>query len=303
MAIKLLIMEAAAPTQAMLTAIVNQNPDFTVVSGPPDVAPSHDTVLQLRPDVLLLSAELPRMDVLQFLRKLMRLAPIPVLVSSTLSPRGADITLSALELGAVDFVAKPRSESARAFEEYADAVMRTARIAQRARTRPMGAALTNRERTPAPIVPGDDTALLLYRATDQIVAVGAATGGVGAIREILCRLPAEAPAMLIAQPMPKALSAAFAQRMNSCSLMTVHEAMDGQSIQMGHVYLAPGGQHLLVERGAATVAQDERSSVVWGMAGSAVNAGAAGQILPLEQIAGALLTLAAHGREGRAARA
>lgn len=362
--IKVLVVDDSAVVRDPLLQALQQSGDIAVTGWAADAATTLEIVGAQRPDVVLLNAELARLDTLQLLRRLMRHRPLPVVISTALSARAADLTLGALEQGAVDFVLRPRPEIAHAAETYASEVVRKLKVAAGARVRPMGAPAPLRGRAPeaTQVGSGNDTGIVQYRSTDHLIAIGAGIGGAAAVREILCRLPAEAPAMVISLPLPKVFSTAFAQRMNGSSPMTVHEARDGQSIQMGHIYLAPGDQHLLVVRdgaryrcrlsdadpvnhqrpsvdvlfhsvaqsvganaigvilsgagsdgvmglkalrdtGAATLAQDERSSVVWGMPGAAVQAGAAGQILPLEQIPAALQQLVAQRREGVAVRA
>jgi two-component system chemotaxis response regulator CheB len=295
------------------------------------------------------------MDGLTFLRNLMRLRPMPVVMVSSLTEKGADVTLQALELGAVDCVAKPRLDLAHTLQDYADDIIGKVKTAARARLR--AAALR-----PAPTVPvaaklSADAVLTrqegkrLFKTTERLVAVGASTGGTEAIKDILSVLPADAPALVVTQHMPEAFTAAFARRLDGLSAMTVSEAQDGQQIVPGCVYIAPGNRHLLVVRdgaryvcrlhdgpavnrhrpsvdvlfrsvaqhagpnaigvlltgmgadgaqglqemhaaGAPTLAQDEQTSVVWGMPGEAVRLGGVDAVLPLDQVAGSILVLA-----------
>jgi two-component system chemotaxis response regulator CheB len=297
------------------------------------------------------------MDGLQFLRNLMRLRPMPVVMCSSLTERGADVTLAALELGAIDFVTKPKVDVAHALEAYAAELINKVKVAAVARVRPVFARSAAPNQTGiAPIVRPE----LRFRTTDQIVAIGASTGGTEAVREVLRRMPADSPGMVITQHIPRAFSAPFAARVNACSQLSVQEAQDGALILPGQAYIAPGDRHLTVERdgaryrcrlrddapvnrhrpsvdvlfrsvaeqvgpnavgviltgmgadgarglkemrsrGAHTIAQDEKSSVVWGMPGAAVALGAVDCILPIERIAEGLAGLNEEGEERLAA--
>jgi two-component system chemotaxis response regulator CheB len=346
--IKVLIVDDSALVRALLTRILDEDPELTVVGAAPDAFVARDRIKALRPDVLTLDVQMPRMDGLQFLRNLMRLRPMPVVMCSSLTERGADVTLAALELGAVDFVTKPRIDVAHELEAYASELIEKIKTAATARVRPL-------------IGPAGGTAvepaLLARGADDRVIAVGASTGGTEAIRQLLSRLPAASPAVLIVQHIPRAFSAQFAARMDACSAMSVREAEDGALIQPGCAYVAPGDRHLLISRdgahyrcrlhdgapvnrhrpsvdllfgslaeqlgaagigviltgmgadgarglkqlhsrGGLTFAQDEASSVVWGMPGAAVALGAVDRVLPIEHIASAVLA----GREGVARR-
>jgi two-component system chemotaxis response regulator CheB len=354
--IKVLIIDDSALVRAVLTKILGADPGLQVVGTAPDAFVAREMIKQLNPDVLTLDVEMPRMDGLQFLRNLMRLRPMPVVMCSSLTERGADVTLAALELGAIDFVTKPKVDVAHALEAYAAELINKVKLAAVARVRP----LLSRPPIPNPagMAPKARSALG-FRTTDQIVAIGASTGGTEAIRHVLERLPADAPGCVITQHIPSAFSGPFAARLNASSQLTVAEAEDGALILPGHAYIAPGDRHLTVrldgaryrccllddapvnrhrpsvdvlfhsvaeqvgrnalgiiltgmgadgarglaemrQRGALTIAQDEKTSVVWGMPGASVALGAVERVLPIEEIAAALMG-ACNSREQRRA--
>jgi two-component system, chemotaxis family, protein-glutamate methylesterase/glutaminase len=353
MPIKVLVVDDSALVRKLLSAMLMRAPDIQVVGTASDPYAAREKIKSLNPDVITLDVEMPRMDGITFLENLMRLRPMPVVMVSSLTQRGADVTLRALELGAIDFVAKPRIDIAGTLEDYENELIAKVRVAAQARVLPRSGKrareLDERNSTSA-VVPALSTRAML-RTTDRIIAIGASTGGTEAIREVLEEMPPDAPAIVISQHIPAAFSKSFADRMNRSSPMAVCEAQDGQQILPGHVYIAPGDRHLLVERdgarylcrlssgphvnrhrpsvdvmfrsvaqnvgpnavgvlltgmgddgarglremleaGAATIAQDEASSVVWGMPGSAVKIGAAAHVLPLHQIAAQVLALA-----------
>lgn len=351
--IRVLIVDDSALVRQMLSAIINEAPDMEVVGTASDPYIAREQIKLKNPDVLTLDVEMPRMDGITFLRNLMRLRPMPVLMISSLTEQGADITLEALSLGAVDFVAKPKLDVARGLEDYAEQIREKLRIAARARVTALeGLRATGRKTADAVLAKKGPPKH--FRTTDQIIAIGASTGGTEAIKEVLVALPADCPAVVIAQHIPEAFSASFAKRMDSLSALKVTEASHGEQILPGHAYIAPGSHHLLVARsgaryvcelsdgppvnrhrpsvdvlfrsvaqnvgrnaigailtgmgadgadgllemrkaGAFTVAQDEATSVVWGMPGEAVKRDAASAVHPLQSIAGALLTAARDG--------
>jgi two-component system chemotaxis response regulator CheB len=195
------------------------------------------------------------MDGLTFLANLMRLRPIPTIMVSSLTDKGAEITLKALELGAVDFVSKPKSDIAGTLKDFSEEILAKIRVAAGARvlarSAPAAVIPVVPRHSADAILPAAASRPRVLRTTDRIVAVGASTGGTEAIRELLVALPPDCPAVLIAQHIPAAFSGAFARRMDAASQLTVSEPSDGQLIMPGHVYIAPGGRHLLVERDGA----------------------------------------------------
>jgi two-component system, chemotaxis family, protein-glutamate methylesterase/glutaminase len=279
-----------------------------------------------------------------------------VVMVSSLTERGADVTLDAMAIGAVDFLSKPKIDVAATLRDYSDELIDKIKTAANASVRALDAqrmaTLVAKPKFNADaVIPKADGSRQI-RTTDRIIAIGASTGGTEAIKNVLVGMPADTPGIVIAQHIPKAFSTPFAKRMNDCSAMTVYEAEDGQQILAGHVYIAPGDRHLIVvrdgaryvcklddgtpvnrhkpsvdvlfrsvaqnvgrsaigvlltgmgkdgarglkemlEAGSQTIAQDEASSVVWGMPGEAVSLGAAQHVIPLDDIAGHLYNLAA----------
>ena len=239
--IRVLVVDDSALVRSLLSEIINREPDMSCVGAASDPLVAREMIRQLAPDVITLDVEMPRMDGIDFLGKLMRLRPMPVLMVSTLTERGADVTLRALELGAVDFVAKPRigvADGLRLLAEDICAKLRTAAQAQ-VRRLPSPAASTPQR----PAAPG-----LGRLSTEKIVFIGASTGGTEATRELLMGLPADAPAVVITQHMPPGFTRSYAARLDSLCRIRIKEAADGDRILPGHGYIAPGGLHLTVER-------------------------------------------------------
>lgn len=351
--IRVLIVDDSALVRQVLTGILDSDPGIEVVGVASDPYAAREKIKQLNPDVLTLDVEMPRMDGITFLRNLMRLRPMPVVMVSSLTERGADVTLNALEIGAVDFITKPKLDIQAGLEGYAETLIEKVRIAAGARPKPYGP----ERNTPAAIQRYSADAVIprrsaaeQFRTTHGLIAIGASTGGTEAIKEVLMRLPADAPAVVITQHIPAEFSLPFARRMNGVSALSVCQAEDGQPILPGHAYVAPGGRHLLVERsgarfhcriddgppvnrhrpsvdvlfrsvaqtaginaigvlltgmgddgargllelnqaGARTLAQDEATSVVWGMPGEAVGLGAVDEVVPLGLVAERILRL------------
>jgi two-component system chemotaxis response regulator CheB len=371
---RVLVVDDSALVRQLLTEILSADPSIEVVGTAQDAYMAREKIKRLNPDVLTLDVEMPRMDGISFLRNLMRLRPMPVVMCSTLTQHGADVTLDALELGAVDFVTKPKVDVAYKLEEYAQELVAKVKAAASARVSalPDSVAAAHAASAPAPVAAGGGVAQMKvleklsadavlpkagaprhFRTTEQVIAIGASTGGTEAIKEVLVRMPPDAPGIVITQHIPKAFSGPFAARMNSSCGLTVYEARDGQQILPGHVYVAPGDQHLLVVRdgalyrcrlndgppvqrhkpsvdvlfrsvaqnvgrnaigimltgmgrdgaegmkemrdaGAACIAQDEATSVVWGMPGAAWEVGGAESLHPLGGIAARAMQLVAE---------
>ncbi|MGF6752749.1 protein-glutamate methylesterase/protein-glutamine glutaminase [Paraburkholderia sp. GAS42] len=248
--IKVLCVDDSALIRSLMTEIINAQPDMTVVATAPDPLVARDLIKQHNPDVLTLDVEMPRMDGLDFLEKLMRLRPMPVVMVSSLTERGNEITLRALELGAVDFVTKPKVGIRDGMLDYAEKLADKVRAAARARVRqaapaPQPGAHAHAPAAPAPLF---NNPLL---STEKLIIVGASTGGTEAIREVLVPLPPDAPAVLIAQHMPPGFTKSFAQRLNGLCRITVKEAEHGERVLPGHAYIAPGHAHLLLARSGA----------------------------------------------------
>jgi two-component system chemotaxis response regulator CheB len=359
--IKVLIVDDSALIRQMLTEILGGDPHIEVVGAAQDPYVAREMIKALNPDVLTLDVEMPRMDGITFLGNLMRLRPMPVVMISSLTEKGADITLQALELGAVDFIAKPKLDVAHGIQEYADEIRVKVKMAaavsatalRRDGCLPVRPAVAPKLNADA--VLGVSNAAAPLRTTEKIIAIGASTGGTEAIKDVLRMLPADAPGIVITQHIPAEFSAAFARRLDGLCELSVCEAGDGQQILPGHAYVAPGGRHLLVQRsgaryvcsindgppvnrhrpsvdvlfrsvaqavginavgvlltgmgddgaqglkemlaaGASTLAQDEASSVVWGMPGRAWQLGAAQVLVPLKDVAYAVLERVAQRR-------
>jgi two-component system chemotaxis response regulator CheB len=266
--IRVLIIDDSALVRKLLTEILNSDPAIEVVGTAMDPHIARQKIKDLDPDVLTLDVEMPRMDGLSFLRQLMRLRPMPVLMISSLTEKGAEVTLEALALGAVDFISKPKVDMSKLLQEYSaeiiDKVKHAAEIKVRARVpKPVAKSESGKaeqaeeevfnvdSKYSATVILKRPPTIKIMKTTDKIIAIGASTGGTEAIKEILEELQPDMPGILIAQHIPPVFSSAFAKRMNLSSAMTVVEAGDGQQILPGHVYIAPGDKHLLLTRDGA----------------------------------------------------
>lgn len=242
MTIRVLIVDDSALVRQVLTDLLRADREIEVVGTAADPLIARDKIKQLHPDVITLDVEMPRMDGLTFLENLMRLRPMPVLMVSSLTERGAEVTLQALELGAVDFVTKPKIDVANGLNAYAEELRAKLKVAAASRPRTVPS---------TPSAPKILAAKRSFKTTEQLIAIGASTGGTEAIKAVLERMPADAPAIVITQHIPAAFSGPFAARMDRSSAMSVCEATHGQQIVPGHVYIAPGGLHLEVARDGA----------------------------------------------------
>ncbi len=359
--IKVLIIDDSALVRQIMTEILNTNSHIEVVGTAQDPFDAREKIKKLKPDVLTLDVEMPKMDGITFLANLMRLYPLPVVMVSTLTEKGADITFEALELGAVDFVSKPKIDVSEGLNDYAAEIcekvitastINVAKISDRRARRATGSSADQTKVDPKltadAVLVKRSVPKTKLKTTDKIIAIGASTGGTEAIKEVLMMMPANSPGIVISQHIPEAFSKPFAERMDKNSAMTVYEAIDGQQILPGYVYIAPGNRHLIVERsgaryicrlndgppvnrhkpsvdvmfrsvaqnvgpnavgviltgmgadgaeglkemlenGASTLVQDEKTSVVWGMPGEAYKLGATKDQYPLERIAKELL--------------
>jgi len=337
--ITVLIVDDSALVRRMLTEMLSSDPNITVLGAAHDAYDAREKIKSLNPDVLTLDVEMPRMDGLTFLRNLMRLRPMPVIMVSSLTDKGAEVTLDALSIGAVDYLSKPKIDLAATLGDYKDELIAKVRGAASARLRT----------APAQAAPTADVAQIKrsaarhLRTTERIIAIGASTGGTEAIKDVLIHLPPDTPGIVITQHIPKLFSGAFARRMDSICQLSVCEAEDGQQILRGHAYIAPGDKHLSLVRdgaryvcrldegppvnrhkpsvdvlfrsvaqqagrnaigviltgmgkdgalglkemrdaGSRTIAQDEATSIVWGMPGEAVAVGAAEEVMGLGDI-------------------
>jgi two-component system chemotaxis response regulator CheB len=255
--IKVLVVDDSAVVRGLLSRAINSQPDMMVIAVASDPIAAIERLKASTPDVLTLDVEMPRMDGLQFLEKLMRIRPLPVVMVSSLTARGAEVTMRALELGAVDFVAKPAAGDAESLAAYTEEVadkVRAAAVAKVSRRvartpigdrtlPPRGAALFPPRAAVSPT-----SARSAGPASDKTIVIGASTGGVEALREVLVPLPQEMPPILIAQHMPGGFTRTFAQRLDAHCGIRVKEADDGEILAQGSAYIAPGDWHMLVER-------------------------------------------------------
>lgn len=239
--IKVLCVDDSALIRDLLTEIINSQPDMEVVAVAPDPLVARDLIKQHNPDVLTLDVEMPRMDGLDFLDRLMRLRPMPVLMVSSLTQAGSEITLRALELGALDFISKPQMGIRHGMLEYSELIAEKIRAA--ARSRPRQSPPENAPRPTALKAP--------MISSEKLVIIGASTGGTEAIRSVLEPLPANSPAILITQHMPGGFTRSFAERLDRLCNISVKEAEDGERILPGHAYIAPGTAHLKLARSGA----------------------------------------------------
>lgn len=350
--IRVLVVDDSALIRQLLSSILSEDPDIEVVGVAHDPYIARDKIKLLEPDVVTLDVEMPRMDGITFLRNLMRLHPIPVVMVSSLTVKGAEVTMKALELGVIDFVTKPNMDVARLLDDFSEEIIAKVKVAAEVskgvllRKADQAKKVVNAEHNSAGSVAG----ISQFKMTDKLIAIGASTGGTEAIKEVLEHLPPDSPGVVISQHIPPLFSASFAARMNEASALTVCEAQDGQQILNGHAYIAPGSQHLKIVRdgarfvchlddgppvnrhkpsvdvmfssiaenvginsvgiiltgmghdgaaglkamhelGVPTIAQDEKTSIVWGMPGSAVELGAIDTVLPLEKVAGKIISL------------
>jgi two-component system, chemotaxis family, protein-glutamate methylesterase/glutaminase len=351
--IRVLVVDDSAVMRELLTEILNSDPEIEVVGAASDPYVAREKIKALNPDVLTLDVEMPRMDGLMFLSNLMRLRPMPVVMCASVTQQGANLILNALDLGAVDFIAKPTAKSSFGIRESAQEIIHKVKIAAAAHIR-TAIEMPKKHTGEASALAADPRRRTAQRSKDgRIIAIGASTGGTEAIKEVLTRLPKDVPPVVIVQHIPKAFSGAFAARMDAICEITVFEASDGQPLLPGHAYIAPGDQHLLVVpggpryqcrlsesepvnrhrpsvdvllhsvaqvagsngigviltgmgrdgaaglkdmlmAGGATLAQDEASSVVWGMPGAAWELGAVQTLHPLMQIADKIIALLAN---------
>ena len=346
--IRVLIIDDSAVARHAMKTILEEDPNIVVIGTAPDAFSAAKRIQEEVPDVITLDVEMPRMDGITFLRKLMAQCPLPVVMCSSLTEQGSDTMVQALEAGAVDVILKPRVGLAEHLSDHnlqiRDVIKAAARVrvnmrsARAGRTGPPEQKLTADAVLPPPSGRG------MTRATERVVCLGASTGGTEALRTVLEALPATAPGVVVVQHMPENFTRAFANRLNSLCEVTVKEAENGDPVLPGHVLIAPGGKHMLIERrgtryfvtvrdgplvsrhrpsvdvlfrsaataagsnalgvimtgmgddgargllemkqaGARTFAQDEATSIVFGMPKEAIALGAAERVLPLGHIA------------------
>jgi two-component system chemotaxis response regulator CheB len=249
MKIKVLIVDDSALIRSVMSEIINSQPDMEVVAAAPDPLVARELIKQHNPDVLTLDVEMPKMDGLDFLEKLMRLRPMPVVMVSSLTERGSEITMRALELGAVDFVTKPKISIQAGMREYTELITDKIRAASkarvRARTLPAAGADGQGGQAQLPQLRNPLT------SSEKLIIIGASTGGTEAIREFLMQMPSDCPGILITQHMPEGFTSSFAKRLNSLCKISVQEAQGNERVLPGHAYIAPGHSHLYLTRSGA----------------------------------------------------
>lgn len=247
--ITVLIVDDSALVRKLLTEVINSQRDMEAIGAAPDPLVAREMIRSLNPDVLTLDVEMPKMDGLDFLGRLMRLRPMPVVMVSSLTEKGSEVTFQALELGAVDFVAKPKIDIASGLQQYGDQIAQKIRIAATAR-------IKEYVQRPAVTASASADAVLptiknRIASTEKLIIVGSSTGGTEAIKDFLIHLPPDCPGILIAQHMPEAFTKSFANRLNSLCRITVAEAQGGERILPGHAFVAPGHSHLMLKRSGA----------------------------------------------------
>ncbi|MBI3366907.1 MAG: chemotaxis response regulator protein-glutamate methylesterase [Burkholderiales bacterium] len=253
---RVVVVDDSALVRSLLSEIINQQTDMECVGAAADPLVAREMIRNLNPDVITLDVEMPRMDGIDFLSKLMRLRPMPVVMVSTLTEHGAEVMLRALELGAIDFVAKPKVGVADGLRQLAHDITDKVRTAAQAHVRRLppahNAANAPAGTTPAAgIRPAAPVASLGRLSTEKLIFIGASTGGTEATKEVLMNLPPDSPAVVITQHMPAGFTKSYAARLDSLCRLRVKEAVDGDRVLPGHAYIAPGGLHLSVERSGA----------------------------------------------------
>ena len=343
--VRVLVVDDSASVRQVMTSILDADPEIEVMGTASDPFVAARRIQNEIPDVITLDVEMPRMDGVTFLRKLMAQKPLPVVMCSSLTEAGSETLMQALEAGAVDVILKPRAGITESLQEQSEHICDVVKAAARARvkrlTRDPGPRTSAKKLTADVIMPAPVARLSMARTTETVVCIGASTGGTESLRVVLQALPADAPGICIVQHMPEKFTAAFAQRLDGLCAMEVKEAADGDSVLRGRVLIAPGNRHMLLQRsgaryfvevrdgplvsrhrpsvdvlfrsaasfaganavgiimtgmgddgarglaemrgaGAFTIAQDEATSVVFGMPKEAIARGAADKVVPLE---------------------
>lgn len=247
--IKVLIIDDSALIRKILTRIIDSQPNMRVVGTAGDPIAAREMIRNLEPDVLTLDVEMPKMDGLDFLERLMRLRPIPVIMVSTLTRQGSEAALHALDLGAVDFVSKPQIDIATGLQDYALEITGKIRAASTARIQKRQAPAIMPKQKAEALPPGLSNRMAL---TEKLIFIGASTGGTEAIKDVLMQMPPACPAILITQHMPEGFTRLFAARLDSLCQIHVKEAEHNERAIPGHAYIAPGGRHLSVRKSGAS---------------------------------------------------
>lgn len=246
--IRVLIVDDSALIRKLLSEVINDQRDMEAIGAAPDPLVAREMIRELNPDVLTLDVEMPRMDGLDFLEKLMRLRPMLVVMVSTLTEKGSEVTFRALELGAVDFVAKPKIDIVAGLKQYGGQIASKIRIAKGARVKRHLPGVVPQCASADVVLP---VVANRVASTEKLIIVGASTGGTEAIKEFLIHLPPDCPGILITQHMPEAFTKSFADRLNKLCRIKVAEAQGGERVLPGHAYIAPGHSHLLLKRSGA----------------------------------------------------
>lgn len=244
---RVLVVDDSALMRGLLTEMINSATDMEVVGAAPDAPTAREMIKALNPDVLTLDVQMPKMDGLEFLERLMRLRPMPVVMVSSFTRAGSETTLKALELGAIDFICKPRADGGKTMDEYAEDLVEKIRAAKGARLRRHVMGMVS-PTVPAPVPLGGGASTARLPPSGKTIFVGASTGGTEAIKEFLLGIPADAPPILIVQHMPESFTASFARRLDGLCAPTVIEAQGGEKVENGKVYIAPGHSHLQIKR-------------------------------------------------------
>ncbi|VAX15891.1 Chemotaxis response regulator protein-glutamate methylesterase CheB [hydrothermal vent metagenome] len=338
--IRVLVIDDSSIARQVITSALQSDGSIEVVGSAPDPYVARDKIISLKPDVLTLDVEMPRMDGVSFLQRLMKHHPMPVVMVSSLTQKGAETTMAALEAGAVEIVAKPVQEKHNLNEITIELIDKVKSAAQ-ARVKPVSQADIIRK--PRPLSS-------MVATTNKVVAIGASTGGTEALKDVLSRMPANSPGILVVQHMPETFTTAFSARLNALSVINIKEAANNDSLTPGVCLVAPGNKHMLLRRsgaryyvevkdgplvcrhrpsvevmfnsvaktagknaigvmmtgmggdgskamlnmknaGASTIAQDEKSCVVFGMPKEAIKLGAVDKITPLDRIPQTILTM------------
>ncbi|MDR3438057.1 chemotaxis response regulator protein-glutamate methylesterase [Telmatospirillum sp.] len=253
--VRVLIIDDSATVRQTLTSILESDPDIEVMGTAADPFAAARRIAQEAPDVITLDVEMPRMDGITFLRKLMSQHPIPVVMCSSLVEDGSETLMQALEAGAVEVILKPRMDTRQSLMEAQVRICDTVKAAARSRMRPISASGA-RSRTPEPKLSADvmmpaPAGGAMAKTTERVICIGASTGGTEALREVLEALPADSPGIVIVQHMPETFTAAFARRLDGLCEVSVKEAQDGDTVLRGHVLIAPGNRHTLLQRSGA----------------------------------------------------
>ena len=249
--IRVVVVDDSALVRSLLAEIINRQKDMECVGTANDPLIAREMIRELSPDVITLDIEMPKMDGIEFLGRLMRLRPMPVLMISTLTERGAEVTMRALELGAVDFVAKPRIGLVDGINELAGQIVDKIRVAAQAHVRRSVSPPASTSATAAPSGGKPHNPSIGRISTEKLICIGASTGGTEAIKEILIRMPADSPGIVITQHMPPGFTTSFAARLNGLCQISVKEATHGERILPGHAYIAPGGKQFRIDKSGA----------------------------------------------------